>query len=75
MGSRAINDRNKSAYTCEHTVASIGGVHEASPAGTDRTDLRDTETCSALSQPHCTTREIASLCFFTFLPTCKMGCL
>lgn len=41
-----INDRNTFTYTYEHTVPSIGGVQEVSPARTDRTGLRHTRTCS-----------------------------
>lgn len=68
-------NRNTVSYTPECTVPSTGGVHEAPAAGTDRTGLWHTETCSAWSLTLYGHRQIASLCFFIFLPTYKTGCL
>lgn len=70
-----INDRNTFAYTCEYTVPSIGGVHAASSAGTDRTGLRHWDLFCIVTDTLYDYRQITSLCLFIFLPTCKMGCL
>lgn len=66
-----INNRNTFAYTCEDIVPSIGAVHAASPAGTDRTGLRDTETCSALSRTCMTTDRLLHFAFSYFYPPVK----
>lgn len=72
---KQIVNRNTVSYTPEYTLPSTGGVHKAPAAGTDRTGLWDTETCSAWSLTLCGHRQIASLCFFIFLFTYKMRCL
>lgn len=71
---KQIANRNTFSYTSEYTVPSTGGVHAAPVAGADRTGLWDTGTCSAWSQTY-GHRQIALLCFFIFLPSCKMGCV